>query len=57
MWSTPVIQGFINKIELYINAQKLKIILISRRSIKNGGPWQYTTGICSKGNAANYVET
>jgi phosphatidylinositol-bisphosphatase len=57
MWSLPVIQGFVNKIELYINAQKLKLILISRRSINHGGPWQYAAGLSEAGNAANFVET
>lgn len=65
----PVIQGFVSKIEVYVNAEKLKIVLISRRSKKNGGPLQYATGFtkfapdtddsknCEAKNTANYVET
>lgn len=54
-WSLPIIQGFVNKIEAHINAQKLRFILISRRSLERGGPLQYRVGIDDRGEVANYV--
>ncbi len=41
---------------------KFRIVLISRRSRKNGGPYQFSTGFYNQNsnyspNVANYVET
>ena len=41
MWSLPIIQGFVGKMELHLQAKKIKIILISRRSRYKGGTQQY----------------
>lgn len=57
MWCLPIIQGFVNKMEVHVSAQKIKLILISRRSLKKGGPLQYAVGVDEEGNVANFVET
>ena len=57
MWSLPIIQGFVGKLEIHVNAIKIKIFLISRRSRDASGTHQYTTGLDYEGHAANFVET
>lgn len=37
MWSLPIIQGFVGRMEMHIKAKKIVITLISRRSRYKGG--------------------
>lgn len=55
MWSLPLIQGFVGRIEMHIQAKKIKIILISRRKRFGSGTQEYTTGLNEEGYAGNFV--
>lgn len=57
MWSLPIIQGFVGKMEMYVNAKKIIITLISRRSRQRGGTQYYSTGLDKNGHTSNFVET
>jgi len=54
---TPIICGFIDKLNLEINENQLDLYLITRRSKNNAGTRFNARGINDDGNAANFCET
>ena len=56
-WIIPVIQGFVGIIEEEMESKKVKLALISRRSVKRAGTRYNVRGIDDEGNVANMVET
>ena len=57
-WCQPIIQGYIDNINVYLpNQERISYLLISRRSSKKAGTRYYARGIDDKGNVANFTET
>jgi hypothetical protein len=56
-WIIPVIQGFVGVIEEEMECKRVKLALISRRSIRRAGTRYNVRGIDDEGNVANMVET
>eukprot|EP00826_Nyctotherus_ovalis_P002910 TRINITY_DN10585_c0_g1_i16.p1 TRINITY_DN10585_c0_g1~~TRINITY_DN10585_c0_g1_i16.p1 ORF type:complete len:310 (+),score=56.35 TRINITY_DN10585_c0_g1_i16:188-1117(+) len=56
-WIIPVIQGFVGVIEEEMEGKKVRLALISRRSVKRAGTRYNVRGIDDEGNVANAVET
>ncbi|CAD8131415.1 unnamed protein product [Paramecium pentaurelia] len=56
-WQLPMIQGYVEQIDSYIDKQPITLVLISRRSRFMGGTRYYSRGINDDGHVANFVET
>lgn len=56
-WRIPIIQGYYNKFETFIDQSKITYYLISRRSKERSGTRFYSRGIDENGNCSNFIET
>ncbi|CAD8174998.1 unnamed protein product [Paramecium octaurelia] len=56
-WQLPMIQGYVEQIDSFIDNKPVTVTLISRRSRFMGGTRYYSRGVNDDGHVANFVET
>jgi len=53
----PVIQGYVQDFAVFLNEQKVVVVLITRRSCKKAGTRFLMRGLDDEGHVANFCET
>jgi hypothetical protein len=56
-WCLPIIQGYVNSFDVFVEGTKISYILISRRSNRKAGTRYFDRGVDEDGYVANFVHT